>query len=103
MLNDAQVRVRKCSGQAASKHKQGKVGLVVPEPLASLVRAYRAGEVGDLWQAGYPAWDLGNHRRRAAQPWRHQRTSVSRQASRGSSDRSHAIASDIHQRDKPER
>ena len=61
MLNDAQLRVRNVLGRLLRKHKQGKVGLVVPEPLASLVRAYLArGAVGDLWQAGilHGTWEI---------------------------------------------
>jgi broad specificity phosphatase PhoE len=61
MLNDAQLRVRNVLGRLLRKHKQGTVGLVVPEPLASLVRAYLGrGEVGDLWQAGivHGTWEI---------------------------------------------
>jgi phosphoserine phosphatase len=52
MLSDAQERVRSAVAKLLKKHKTGTVGLVVPEPLASLVRAYlEQSEVGDLWQA----------------------------------------------------
>lgn len=63
MLSEAQDRVRDALGRVLRKHKQGKVGLVVPEPLASLVRAYLGrGEVGDLWQAGvaHGTWEIIN-------------------------------------------
>ena len=52
MIGDAQGRVRSALAKILKKHKGGTIGLVVPEPLASLVRAYlEHGEVGDLWQA----------------------------------------------------
>lgn len=53
MLGDAQKRVRAVLVKLFKKHKEGVVGLVVPEPLASLVRALlERTEVGDLWRAG---------------------------------------------------
>lgn len=63
MLAEAQERVRTVLGRLLRKHKQGKVGLVVPEPLASLVRAYLVhGEVGDLWRAAaeHGTWEIIN-------------------------------------------
>lgn len=52
MLNEAQKRVRRAVARLLKKHKEGVVGVVVPEPLASLVRAHlEQGELGDLWQA----------------------------------------------------
>ena len=52
MLSDAQERVRSVLTKVLKKHKDGVVGLVVPEPLASLVQAYlEQTEVGDLWRA----------------------------------------------------
>lgn len=61
MLAEAQERVRNALGRLLRKHKQGKLGLVVPEPLASLVRAYLLhGEVGDLWRAAteHGTWEI---------------------------------------------
>jgi probable phosphoglycerate mutase len=61
MVADAQERVRTALTKILKKHKEGTVGLVVPEPLASLVRAYlEQGEVGDLWQAGarHGTWEV---------------------------------------------
>lgn len=53
MLGDAQKRVRAVLVKLFKKHKDGVIGLVVPEPLASLVRALlEQTEVGDLWRAG---------------------------------------------------
>ena len=43
------------------KHKDDVVGLVVPEPLASMVRAkLRSDELGDLWRAAqeHGNWEL---------------------------------------------
>ncbi|HVX10095.1 MAG TPA: histidine phosphatase family protein [Pirellulales bacterium] len=52
MVGDAQDRVRSALAKILKKHKGGTIGLVVPEPLASLVRAYlEQSDVGDLWQA----------------------------------------------------
>ena len=61
MLSEAQQRVRGVLGRVLRKHKQGKVGLVVPEPLASLVCAYlRHSDVGDLWRAAgaHGTWEI---------------------------------------------
>jgi probable phosphoglycerate mutase len=61
MLSDAQQRVRSAIAKLLKKHKSGTVGLVVPEPLASLVRAYlEQSEVGDLWRAGalHGTWEV---------------------------------------------
>lgn len=61
MLGDAQSRVRTVLLKLLKKHKDGVFGLVVPEPLASLVRAsLERSEVGDLWRAGaeHGTWEL---------------------------------------------
>ena len=61
MINDAQERVRTALTKILKKDKGETVGLVVPEPLASLVRAYlEQGEVGDLWQAAaqHGTWEI---------------------------------------------
>ena len=53
MLDQAEDRVRASMTKLLKRHKEGVVGLVVPEPLASLVRGYllHQGELGDLWKA----------------------------------------------------
>lgn len=61
MIGDAQDRARSALTKLLKKHKGGTVCLVVPEPLASLVRAYlERSEVGDLWRAGgqHGTWDV---------------------------------------------
>ncbi len=51
-LDSAQTRVRKAVGKLLKKHKTGVVALIVPEPLASLVRCFlEHSRVGDLWKA----------------------------------------------------
>ena len=51
-LEAADDRVRAAMAKLMKRHKNGVIGLVVPEPLASLVRRYFThGELGDLWQA----------------------------------------------------
>lgn len=60
-LGAAQQRVRAVIAKLLRKHKEGVVALVVPEPLASLLRAYlEHGEIGDLWRAGaeHGTWDF---------------------------------------------
>lgn len=52
-IAQAQVRVEAGLQRIYRKIKDGVVGLVVPEPLASLVRArLEGGGLGDLWRAG---------------------------------------------------
>lgn len=61
LLTDAQERVRLAMTKLLKKHKSGIVGLVVPEPLASLVRAHlEQTEIGDLWRAGavHGTWEV---------------------------------------------
>jgi len=59
-LADAQQRVQACLARLMKKHKQGRIGLVLPEPLASLVRNhFGQAELDDLWRAGayHPPWE----------------------------------------------
>jgi broad specificity phosphatase PhoE len=59
-LQEAQERIQTCVAKLLKKHKQGRIGLVMPEPLASLVRAHFGQiDLGDLWHAGAdrPAWE----------------------------------------------
>jgi probable phosphoglycerate mutase len=52
MLGHAEERVRAAMARLVKRHKDGVIALVVPEPLASLVRRYASqGELGDLWKA----------------------------------------------------
>ncbi len=51
-LSDAMQRIRASVRKLLKRHRDGTIGLVVPEPLASLVRSYLQNtEVRDLWQA----------------------------------------------------
>jgi phosphoserine phosphatase len=50
MLSQAQERVQTALAKVLKKHKDGTIGLVVPEPLASVVLGYLSqSEIGDLW------------------------------------------------------
>ena len=52
MLSDARERIQAVLAKLVKKHKDGTIGLVVPEPLASLVcNVVRQDKLGDLWQA----------------------------------------------------
>ena len=51
-ISTALERVRTAIVRLTRKHKSGTIALVVPEPLASLVRSIlQHSDVGDLWQA----------------------------------------------------
>ena len=57
-IDGARARVRAALKKLLKRHKDGVIGLVVPEPLASLVRSYLQGsEVRDLWP---PSEDHGS-------------------------------------------
>lgn len=52
MLDEAADRVRSTMAKLLRRHKSGAIGLVVSEPLASLVRQFLGqGELGNLWKA----------------------------------------------------
>jgi broad specificity phosphatase PhoE len=52
MLSEADDRVRAALVKLLKRHKEGVIGLVVPEPLLSLARRFLTrGELGDLWKA----------------------------------------------------
>lgn len=60
-LAEAESRVRTTITRLLKRHKEGVIGLVVPEPLASLVRRYLTrGELGNLWKAAakHGRWEL---------------------------------------------
>src|SRR5207253_288654 len=51
MLSHAKERVQATLAKLVKKNKRGVIGLVVPEPLASVVQAELAhAHVGDLWK-----------------------------------------------------
>lgn len=51
-LEQAQTRVRKVLLRIIRKYREGTVAVVVPEPLASIVRSLlRSTDLGDLWKA----------------------------------------------------
>jgi len=52
MLAEADARVQAAMNRLLKKHPEGVIGLVLPEPLASLVRRLLTGQpLGDLWKA----------------------------------------------------
>ena len=60
-LSDAMLRIRVSVRKLLKRHRDGTIGLVVPEPLASLVRSYLQNtEVRDLWQARekHGSWEI---------------------------------------------
>jgi len=51
-LNTAEERAKKGLARLLKKHRQGVIGLVVPEPMASVVkRILSSTQVGDLWKS----------------------------------------------------
>lgn len=61
MLAQAEERVRVAINKLLKKHKEGAIALVVPEPLASLVRrVVNHRELGDLWKASseHGQWEI---------------------------------------------
>lgn len=51
-IEEAQARVRRSVSKLVKKHRHEMFALVVPDPLASIVRQLLvAGELGDLWKA----------------------------------------------------
>jgi len=52
MLGEADERVRAALIKLLKRHKEGTIGVVIPEPLRSLARRFIAHEeLGDLWKA----------------------------------------------------
>jgi broad specificity phosphatase PhoE len=61
MLVEAEGRVRTALTKLLKRHREGVIGLVVSEPLASLVRQFVVNsELGDLWKAtnGHARWEI---------------------------------------------
>jgi phosphoserine phosphatase len=51
-LIQAQERVQQSLCKVVKKHKAGRIGLVVPEPLASIVQSFLSHtDLGDLWKS----------------------------------------------------
>ena len=51
-LEQAGQRIESAMTKLLKRHKEGVIALVLPEPMASLVRCYLdQGELGDLWKA----------------------------------------------------
>jgi phosphoserine phosphatase len=60
-LGQAQERVQNSLCKVVKKHKAGRIGLVVPEPLASIVQCFLSqSPLGDLWKSEKPrgSWEL---------------------------------------------
>jgi len=60
-LGHAEDRVRAALTKLLKRHKDGVIGLVLPEPLASLVRhVIQHDELGDLWKTtnGHAHWEI---------------------------------------------
>lgn len=52
MLSQADERVEAAMTRLLKRHREGVIGIVAPEPLASLIRRWVThGELGDLWKA----------------------------------------------------
>jgi broad specificity phosphatase PhoE len=61
MLSHAEQRVQATLSKLLKRHREGVIGLVVSEPLASLVRRrVKQGELGDLWKAAaeHGRWEI---------------------------------------------
>jgi len=61
MLGHADERVRTTLIRLLRRHKEGVVGLVIPEPLLSLVRRFLThADLGDLWRPrnGQKPWEI---------------------------------------------
>jgi probable phosphoglycerate mutase len=59
MLGAARERVQAALTKLVKKHKTGVIGIVVPEPLASVVKCFLGcGELGNLWKASAECEDF---------------------------------------------
>jgi len=61
MLSQVQQRVRAAMPKLMKRHRGGVIGLVLPEPLASVVRQYvNQDDLGDLWKvtASHGRWEI---------------------------------------------
>ncbi|MGA2256441.1 MAG: histidine phosphatase family protein [Thermoguttaceae bacterium] len=61
MIEQAEQRIRTGMNKLLRRHKDGVIGLVIPEPLASIVRQnLKNDDLGDLWKAlsGHGGWEV---------------------------------------------
>jgi broad specificity phosphatase PhoE len=61
MIEQAEQRIRAALNKVLRKHKAGVIGLVIPEPLASIVRrCFKHDDLGDLWkaQSAHGSWEV---------------------------------------------
>jgi broad specificity phosphatase PhoE len=61
MIEQAEQRIRTAMNKLFRRHKEGVIGLVIPEPLASIVRrCLKNDDMGDLWKAlaGHGTWEV---------------------------------------------
>ena len=61
MIEQAQQRIGTAMNKLLRRHKAGVIALVIPEPLASLVRRHiKNDDLGDLWKAlaGHGRWEV---------------------------------------------
>ena len=61
MIEQAEQRIRTAMNKLLRRHKEGVIALVIPEPLASLVRwHFKNDALGDLWKAlaGHGHWEV---------------------------------------------
>ena len=61
MIEQAEQRIGTAMNKLLRRHKEGVIGLVIPEPLASLVRRHlKNDDLGDLWKAlsGHGSWEV---------------------------------------------
>jgi broad specificity phosphatase PhoE len=61
MIEQAEERACKVVNKLLRRHKEGVIGLVIPEPLASVVRrCVKNDDLGDLWKAlaGHGCWEV---------------------------------------------
>jgi broad specificity phosphatase PhoE len=61
MIEQAEQRIRVVMNKLLKRHKEGVIGLVIPEPLASVVRhCFKHDDLGDLWKAlgGHGRWEV---------------------------------------------
>jgi probable phosphoglycerate mutase len=61
MIEQAEPRIRAAMNKLLKRHRDGVIALVIPEPLASLVRRYfKHDDLGDLWKAlsSHGSWEV---------------------------------------------
>ena len=61
MIEQVELRIRTAMNKTLRRHKDGVIALVIPEPLASVVRRYfKHDGLGDLWKAlsAHGSWEV---------------------------------------------